>query len=104
MLATGSILRNLEDAEFKQSECYIFIDSGQSSIMKRLTGQVLWFSPEKGFGFIACYDTPVGKAEIFVNYSSIQSEGFRTLGKGQEVEFDLATDDRGYFAKKVKVL
>lgn len=72
--------------------------------MERLKGKVLWFSPEKGFGFIICRDTPMGKAEVFVNYSSIQSEGFRTLKKGQEVGFDLATDERGYFAKKVKVL
>jgi len=72
--------------------------------MDALKGKVLWFSPEKGFGIIICPDTPQGKAEIFVNYSSIQSEGFKTLSKGQEVEFDLATDERGYFAKNVKVL
>ena len=46
----------------------------------------------------------MGKAEVFVNYSSIQSQGFRKLEKGQEVEFSLATDERGYFAKNVKVL
>lgn len=72
--------------------------------MDGLKGKVSWFSPEKGFGFIICPDTPMGEAEIFVNYSSIQSEGFKTLLKGQEVEFDLATDERGYFAKNVKVL
>ena len=72
--------------------------------MGRLKGKVQWFSPEKGFGFIICQDTPVGEAEIFVNYSSIQSKGFKALEKGQEVEFDLATDERGYFAKKVKIL
>ena len=72
--------------------------------MERLKGKVQWFSQEKGFGFIICQDTPVGEAEIFVNYSSIQSKGFKALEKGQEVEFDLATDERGYFAKKVKIL
>ena len=72
--------------------------------MERLSGKVMWFSPEKGFGFIECSDTPIGKAEVFVNYSSIQSQGFRKLEKGQEVEFELATDERGYFAKNVKVL
>jgi CspA family cold shock protein len=72
--------------------------------VKRFKGKVQWFSPEKGFGFIICHDTPAGKAEIFVNYASIQSKGFRELEKGQEVEFDLATDERGYFAKKVKIL
>ena len=72
--------------------------------MARLRGKVNWFSPEKGFGFIICRDTPMGKAEVFVNHSSIQSEGFRKLEKDQDVEFDLATDERGYFAKNVKVL
>jgi len=72
--------------------------------MDTLKGKVLWFSPEKGFGIIACLDTPQGKTEIFVNYSSIQSDGFKTLSKGQEVEFDLDMDERGYFAKNVKVL
>jgi len=72
--------------------------------MKRSKGKVVWFSPEKGFGFIVCNNTSLGEAEIFVNYSSIQSEGFKTLLKGQAVEFDLDTDERGYFAKNVKVL
>lgn len=72
--------------------------------MEKMKGKVQWFSPEKGFGFILCQDTPAGKAEVFVNHSCIQSDGFRRLEKGQEVEFELAIDERGYFAKKVKVL
>ena len=72
--------------------------------MDRSDGIVKWFSPEKGFGFIICTGTPHGEAEVFVNYSSIQSEGFKMLASGQKVEFDLATDERGYFAKNVKVL
>ena len=72
--------------------------------MNRSDGTVKWFSPEKGFGFIICTGTPNGEAEVFVNYSSIQSDGFKMLSSGQKVEFDLATDERGYFAKNVKVL
>jgi cold shock protein len=72
--------------------------------MDRLKGKVMWFSSEKGFGFIRCPSSPMGEAEVFVNYASIQSEGFRTLSKGQEVEFELAMDERGYFAKNVKIL
>ncbi len=72
--------------------------------MDRSDGTVKWFSPEKGFGFIICPATPHGEAEVFVNYSSIQSDGFKMLARGQKVEFDLATDERGYFAKNVKVL
>jgi CspA family cold shock protein len=72
--------------------------------MERQEGKVQWFSPEKGFGFIICDNTPSGEAEVFVSHSCIQTEGFRKLEKGQKVEFDLATDERGYFAKSVKVL
>jgi CspA family cold shock protein len=72
--------------------------------LERVNGKVKWFSPEKGFGFIICTSTPHGEAEVFVNFSSIQSDGFKMLAKGQKVEFDLATDERGYFAKNVKVL
>ncbi|MCK5567076.1 MAG: cold shock domain-containing protein, partial [Actinomycetia bacterium] len=43
--------------------------------MDRSDGTVKWFSPEKGFGFIICNGTPHGEAEVFVNYSSIQSDG-----------------------------
>jgi cold shock protein len=73
-------------------------------MMGKTRGKVQWFSPEKGFGFIVCRDTPSGEAEVFVNHSCIQSRGFRRLEKGQEVEFELAVDERGYFAKNVKVL
>jgi len=72
--------------------------------MDGLKGKVLWFCPEKGFGIIKCPDTPGEKSQVFVNYSSILSEGFRTLAKGQDVVFDLGEDERGYFAKNVKVL
>jgi CspA family cold shock protein len=72
--------------------------------MERQRGEVQWFSPEKGFGFIICEDTPMGRAEVFVSHSCIQSEGFRKLEKGQKVKFDLAADERGYFAKNVKIL
>ena len=72
--------------------------------MKKIKGKVLWFSPEKGFGFIECDDALPGRVEVFVNYSSILSKGFRKLERNQEVEFELAEDERGYFAKKVKIL
>lgn len=73
-------------------------------MMKKIRGKVQWFSPEKGFGFILTADTPAGKAEVFVNHSCIQSGGFRRLERGQDVELELAMDERGYFAKNVKVL
>ena len=96
--------RAMQAGKFRRSRSDIPAYPGKESIVERLNGKVMWFSPEKGFGFIECNDTPTGRAEVFVEQASIQSEGFRKLEKGQEVEFDLATDERGYFAKKVKVL
>ena len=68
----------------------------------KLKGMVKWFSPEKGFGFIEADNKDIG--DVFVSYESIQSEGFKTLEKGQKVEFDLGKDERGSFAKRVKAL
>ncbi|MBC7334150.1 MAG: cold shock domain-containing protein, partial [Actinobacteria bacterium] len=59
-----------------------------------------WFSPEKGFGFIS-----VGEGEdIFVHYTSILTDGFRTLKKGQVVEFEIQNGERLREAKNVVIL
>ena len=61
------------------------------------TGKVKWFNAEKGYGFITSDE---GK-DVFVNYSSIQSDGFRTLEEGQRVSFDVVDSDRGQQAANV---
>jgi len=63
--------------------------------MSRLKGTVKWFSAQKGYGFI----TPEGGGEdIFVHQSKIQTEGFRSLAEGEEVEFDKVKDpEKGEF-------
>lgn len=62
-----------------------------------MVGKVKWFNAEKGYGFINR-----GEGEdIFVHYSQIMEEGFRSLDEGQEVQFDLAQTERGLQAKKV---
>ncbi len=61
------------------------------------TGKVKWFNQEKGFGFI----TDEANKDIFVHFSAIQSDGFKTLEEGQEVDFDVVESDRGPQAQNV---
>jgi len=67
--------------------------------MEKMEGVVKWFSPEKGFGFIAARDME----DIFVHFSSIEKPGFRSLAAGQKVVFELGSDDRGPLAVKVQI-
>ena len=62
-----------------------------------MQGRVKWFNPEKGYGFI---DVSEGK-DVFVHYSEIKEEGFRTLEEGQLVEFDIVEGNRGPQAANV---
>ena len=64
------------------------------------TGTVKWFNSEKGFGFI---EVP-GENDVFVHFSAIQSEGFKTLEEGQSVEFDITQGNRGPQAANVTKL
>src|ERR1043166_8845904 len=59
--------------------------------MSRITGKVKWFNNSKGYGFI---EQP-GSSDIFVHYSAIQGEGFKTLEEGQEVEFEVTQGPKG---------
>ncbi|MBP3890742.1 MAG: cold-shock protein [Solobacterium sp.] len=61
------------------------------------TGKVKWFNAEKGYGFI----TSDEGTDVFVHYSAIQSEGFKTLDEGQSVSFDVTESDRGPQASNV---
>ena len=67
--------------------------------MGRLKGIVKWFSPENGFGFIKAESKKID--DVFVSYSSIQTDEFKTLKKGQKVEFEFKRGKRGNIAKKV---
>ncbi|KRL58512.1 cold-shock protein [Latilactobacillus fuchuensis] len=63
-------------------------------------GTVKWFNNEKGFGFISVE----GQEDIFVHFSAIQDEGFKSLEEGQAVEFDIVEGNRGPQAANVSKL
>ncbi|EJV8637457.1 cold-shock protein [Salmonella enterica] len=67
----------------------------------KITGLVKWFNPEKGFGFITPKD---GSKDVFVRFSAIQSNEFRTLNENQEVEFSVEQGPKGPSAVNVVAL
>ena len=64
-------------------------------------GTVKWFNAEKGFGFIAQAD---GGADVFVHFSAIQADGYRSLDENQRVEFDIVQGPKGPQADNVRVI
>jgi len=67
---------------------------------ERETGVVKWFNADKGFGFIE----REGNEDVFVHYSSIRGEGFKSLDEGQKVEFTLGQGQKGPQALDVSVV
>jgi cold shock protein len=63
-------------------------------------GTVKWFNADKGYGFI----TPESGADVFVHFSAIQSDGYRSLTEGQSVEFDVTQGPKGAQAANVRPL
>lgn len=62
-----------------------------------MKGTVKWFNDSKGYGFIK----PPQGSEVFVHFSAIQADGFRTLSEGEEVEFDVRESEKGPQAANV---
>jgi len=66
--------------------------------MEKIKGHVKWFNESKGFGFIAPDD---GSKDVFVHFSAIQGNGFKTLAEGQAVEFEITDGQKGPSAANV---
>lgn len=64
-------------------------------------GSVKWFNAEKGFGFIAQAD---GGADVFVHFTAIQADGYRSLDENQTVEFDIVQGPKGPQADNVRMI
>ena len=64
-----------------------------------MRGKVKWFNDSKGYGFIAKDD---GSGDVFVHYSAIGGDGFKSLAEGDAVEFDVVDSDKGPKAANVK--
>ena len=64
---------------------------------RNMTGTVKWFNAEKGFGFIAREDGD----DVFVHFSAIQGDGYKTLEEGQKVNFEIVQGNRGAQAENV---
>uniref|UniRef100_A0A8R7PB53 CSD domain-containing protein n=2 Tax=Triticum TaxID=4564 RepID=A0A8R7PB53_TRIUA len=67
----------------------------------QITGKVKWFNESKGFGFITPDD---GSKDVFVHFSAIHGNGFKTLAEGQRVEFEIQDGQKGPSAVNVKAL
>ena len=91
-----------ESSENQHAQSGMMSDSstsdGASSGAPKLRGKIKWFNDAKGFGFI---EHSSGK-DVFVHFSSIQSEGFKTLKDGDDVEYEIVEGPKGLHAMKVQ--
>jgi cold shock protein len=71
-----------------------------TAMAERVTGTVKWFNASKGYGFLAREGGP----DVFVHFSAIQTEGFKTLNEGQQVEFEIEQGPKGLQAANVKAI
>jgi CspA family cold shock protein len=70
-------------------------------VFQMATGTVKWFNDAKGFGFITPSD---GSKDVFVHFSALTGEGFKTLAEGAQVEFEVAEGQKGPQAQNVRVV
>jgi CspA family cold shock protein len=80
------------------SQYHPVFPGGCFTMAEKRQGRVKWFNNSKGYGFI---EQPDGGGDVFVHYSEIIGNGYKTLDQGQLVEFDLVVKQKGQQAEKV---
>jgi CspA family cold shock protein len=70
-------------------------------VIEMATGTVKWFNDAKGYGFIAPSD---GSKDVFVHFSAIEGDGFKTLAEGAQVEFEIEEGPKGPQAQSVRIV
>jgi CspA family cold shock protein len=78
-----------------------YLETPRSTMAERQTGTVKWFSNEKGYGFIVPEE---GGEDLFVHYSEIDTDGFKSLDEDDRVEFSVGHTDKGPNAQDVVVI
>ncbi|WP_461248639.1 cold-shock protein, partial [Treponema sp. R6D11] len=78
----------------------IYVSRNFRRFCKMQTGKVKWFNAEKGYGFIESDDGQ----DVFVHFSAIQADGYRSLAEGAKVEFEVTEGDKGAQASNVTVV
>jgi cold shock protein len=87
--------RDLQEQRYCQK--FVSISKEKVKMSERVNGTVKWFSASKGYGFIEREGGP----DVFVHFSAIQTDGFRTLREGQKVEFTIEQGPKGLQAANV---
>ena len=95
-----STLRSLLQVGVKVFSFNYFARYLYKEVVNMLTGKVKWFNSEKGFGFIEQENGD----DVFVHFTAIQAEGFKTLEEGQDVQFEIVEGNRGPQAANVTAL
>jgi CspA family cold shock protein len=94
-------LPGIDDHVTHRNRQYSFFSKQESiNMSERVTGTVKWFNATKGYGFIERQGGP----DVFVHFTAIQAEGFRTLQEGQKVEFSIEKGPKGLQAANVTIV